>query len=117
MNEEQGESEKCGAIEVRVIVEPGICGFSCSVLAVRQGRRTVHFEIRSECQQIQTLASTLGKIDMRDLFSPPARNPIFAAAERARCHPSCAIPCALMKAGEVALGLALPKNAAIRFEE
>ena len=104
-----------GPVEVHVTVDPGICGFSCSIVAVREARRRVRFEIRTECSQIQTLASTLAEIDMKDLFSPPGRNPIFTAAERARCHPSCAVPCSLMKAGEVALGLALPKDAVIGF--
>ncbi len=112
--EKQTEREKEGA--VRLEVDPGICGFTCLIHAFKDEKHAVRFEIQSDCDQIQDLANGLGKIGMKDLFMPLSRNPIFLSAEKSRCHLACPIPCSLVKAAEVTLGLALPKKVTITFE-
>lgn len=102
---------------VRLEVDPGICAFTCLINACKDGKHTVRFEIQSGCDQIQNLARDLGKLGMKDLFLPLSRNPIFQSAEKSQCHLACPIPCALVKAAEVALGLALPKKVRITFEK
>ncbi|MFO7984880.1 MAG: hypothetical protein R6U38_03385 [Desulfatiglandaceae bacterium] len=101
---------------VQVSVEPGICGFTCSIRALRQGKR-VGFEILSDCFQVRRLASCMGRITVRDLFLPLRQSPIFLCAEKSECHLACPIPMAVVKAAEVALGLALPKDATLTFED
>ncbi len=44
------------------------------------------------------------------------RNPVYLAAEQSNCHPSCPVPAAVLKAAEVAMEMALPRDAMIRFE-
>jgi len=100
---------------VMVKVEPGVCGFTCSITAKRQGRE-VTLDITSECGQIQQLGSSLGQLSIKDLFMPHTKNPVFLCAENARCHLACPIPMSVIKAAEVALGLALPKDASLTFE-
>lgn len=99
---------------VNVRVDPGICGFLCDIKAEAE-KRTVHFHIQSDCQQIKKMAECLGPVGLRDLFVPLSKNTIFLSAEASRCHLACPIPWALVKAAEVVLGLALPKEAALRF--
>ena len=108
-----GEKAKVVCLEV----DPGICGFTCSINAYKDGKYSVRFEIQSDCGQIQDLARDLGEISMKDLFLPLSRNPIFLSAEKSQCHLACPIPCSLVKAAEVALGLALPKKVMITFEK
>ncbi len=103
-----------GAEPVRIRVDPGICGFECAVEAAKEGR-TVRFGIQSDCEQIKKLASLLGPVSLKDLFVPLSKNTIFLSAEASKCHLACPVPWALVKAAEVALGLALPKEATLRF--
>jgi uncharacterized protein DUF6951 len=112
------EKQKGGEKEetVHLKVDPGICGFTCSINAFKDGKHSVKFEIQSDCDQIQNLAQDLGKISMKDLFLPLSRNPIFLSAEKSQCHLACPIPCSIVKAAEVALGLALPKRVTATFE-
>lgn len=97
-------------------VDPGICAFTCLIQAFKDEKYTVRFKIQSDCDQIQNLAKDLGKLGMKDLFLPLSRNPIFLSAEKSQCHLACPIPCSIVKAAEVALGLALPKRVTITFE-
>jgi hypothetical protein len=100
----------------RVKVEPGICGFCCTIVAIPENKRGVRLVIEEpECKQIRRLAGLLKPLTVKDLFVPFSRNPIFNAAERAGCHASCAIPTALAKAAEVATGMALPRSVRIDF--
>jgi hypothetical protein len=103
---------------VRVTVDPGICGFPCEIHARGEGSGSVRVKIHSECEHIQELAALLdGIITMKELFSPLSRNRIYASTERAGCHLSCPIPAAVIKACEVAMHMALPKDVTIRIEK
>ena len=98
-------------------VDPGICGFPCVIRASTLERRRVRVRIvESECQQILRLAGRLDEISLRELFMPAARNPVYQSAEASGCHASCVIPAAVLKAAEVAMGMALPKDVSLRFQ-
>ena len=101
---------------VVISVDPGICGFGCTVRSERSGKRSVRIDItESGCTLIQKLADQLPDITLQDLFMPLTKNLIFLSAEKAGCHLACPVPVAIVKASEVALGLALPKDTAICF--
>jgi hypothetical protein len=98
-------------------VNAGICGFICHIKAMKIDKRIVGLEIsESECQQIQDFAEQLSQLSLDEIFMPITRNPVYLAAEQSGCHPSCPIPAAVLKAAEVAMEMALPRDASIRFE-
>jgi hypothetical protein len=102
---------------IYVTAKPGICGFPCTIKAQKSDNQTVTIEINgSECKQIQRLSSCLTGMSLKELFMPLTRNPVYTAAEKSGCHPSCLIPAAVLKAVEVALGMALPKEVTIKFK-
>ena len=102
---------------VYVTAEPGICGFPCTIKAQKSGNQTVTLEINgSECKQIQRMSSCLTGMSLKELFMPLTRNPVYTAAEKSGCHPSCTIPAAVLKAVEVAFGMALPREVHIKFK-
>lgn len=101
---------------VRVRVEPGVCGFLCSVCARREGKWSVGVEISSECKHIRRLGELLTNINVRGLFAPITKNPVSKAAEDAGCHASCPVPVAVMKAAEVAMEMALACDVKILFD-
>lgn len=103
--------------EIHLILDPGVCGFRCTIRARSIERRKVHVEITgSECNSVKQLAALLGDILLRDLFAPISRNPVFLLAEKAGCHPSCPAPVAVLKAAECAMKMALARPVSIRFE-
>jgi hypothetical protein len=101
---------------IRILVEPGICGFSCQVEARRQDKQHAIIEITgSGCELIQKMTESLKDVTLEDIFTPHTKNPVFKAAELAGCHLTCPVPIAVLKAAEVVLELALPKSACINF--
>jgi hypothetical protein len=103
--------------KVTVSVTSGICGFACQVMAQRKSRKVAAIKlIGSECKMINRLGESLLEITIFDLFKPHTGNPIFKATEEAHCHLCCPVPTAIVKASEVVLGLALPRDVLIHFE-
>jgi hypothetical protein len=102
--------------DVCMTVDPGICGFPCVIKAGKMDARMVALEISgSDCGQIKKLSERLTRISLKDIFAPISRNPVYALTEQSGCHPSCPVPVAVIKAAEVALGMALPREVHIRF--
>ena len=100
-----------------VTVNPGICGFDCIVKAECSSKRHAKIMIiESACTLIQKFSELLNDISLKDLFVPLTKNPIFMAAEQAKCHLACPVPVAVVKACEVALELAVPKDVGICFK-
>ena len=99
-------------------VNAGICGFTCRIQAWKIDKRAVGLEINeSECQQIQQFSEHLSKLSLKEVFMPVTRNPVYLAAQQSGCHASCPIPMAVLKAAEVAMEMALPRDVSIRFEQ
>lgn len=103
--------------ETVINVEPGICGFGCIVQAKKINKRNIKISVsESNCEMVMKMSQLLKDISIRELFLPVTKNPIFLISERSKCHPSCIIPFAILKAVEVEMGVALPKRASIEFE-
>lgn len=99
-----------------IAVDPGVCGFTCVVRARQLDKRSVAVEVaESECQQIKKLAGRLETISLRELFMPLTRNPVYREAQASGCHASCAVPSAVLKAAEVAMGMAVARPVRFNF--
>jgi hypothetical protein len=99
-----------------ISVDPGICGFCCQIHARRHDKHSAIIEITgSQCELIQKFAEKLKQVSVQDIFVPHTNNPVFKAAEQAGCHLTCSVPIAVLKAAEVALELALQREARISF--
>jgi len=102
--------------DVCLTVDPGVCGFPCVIRARLVAKRSVTVEISgSECQQINKLNERLEEMSLKDLFMPMTRNPVYRAAEASGCHTSCAMPSAILKSVEVAMGMALARPVQFSF--
>ena len=99
----------------KVLVHPGICGFD-SFLEARATESVVKLQIQSECEDVKKLARVISEVSLQKVMNTKGfPNKIYEEAARCTRHLSCPIPCAIMKAIEVELGLALKKNVEIKF--
>ncbi len=102
----------------RLIVDPGACGFTCMVEVEKVGKYQVTISVQSQCKQIKKLATEVGEINFLEICRGPyGQNPISQSAARCGLHPSCPIPCGLIKAVEAELGMAVKKNVSFTYGE
>jgi hypothetical protein len=102
---------------IRVTAKPGVCGLICVIEAQKKAKYTVSLQvIESDCKHVRRLFHNLHEMNVRDLFAPVCKNPVFLSAQQAGCHPSCPVPVAALKAVEVAMEMALPRDVTIQFK-
>jgi hypothetical protein len=101
----------------RAEIEAGVCGFTTTVKAVKNGSKVV-LEIDSDCQAIRKLAAELTEVDPFREFTFRGQGPQTLDLGARHCsHPACPVPVGIIKAIEVAAGLALPADAIIKISQ
>jgi hypothetical protein len=102
----------------RIIVDPGACGFTCKIEVEKTGKYQAAIRIWSGCKQIKKLAAEIQAVNFLDIVGGRFRqNTVSQLASQCSLHPSCVIPCGIIKAVEVELGMAVTKDVSITFEE
>lgn len=101
----------------RAVIQAGICGFQTVVEAHLEGDDCV-VSIESECKSIQKLAGDVCRVDPYREITFRGQGPLVLLLAAKRCpHAACPVPSSIIKAIEVASGLALPADASIHLEK
>jgi hypothetical protein len=100
----------------KVIVNPGNCGFSVAVTANKGKGKKVNIVIDTECDMVMKMLEDISSLDLTDVFTSHVSNPVYLSAARHLEHSACPVPVAILKAAEVELGLCLPEDVTIQFE-
>lgn len=98
----------------RLLVEAGACGIK-TLIEVEKHDRTISVKIKSACSDVTAFVLSLGPLTISEVLKPIAENRIYKEASNFLRHPSCPIPCAMLKAIEAELGLALKKSVHFTF--
>jgi len=99
----------------KVVVDAGICGFTTTIEVIRLSSRRVGIRVDSECEMVSKIGVQLREVDWRDVLGQ--RETLWSTNPR-QCptHITCPVPMAILKATEVEVGAALPRDIVIRFE-
>ncbi|MGQ9680940.1 MAG: DUF6951 family protein [Anaerolineae bacterium] len=98
-------------------INAGICGHTTRVTASAspEGER-VFLTISSSCPWVQKMAADLSDVDPMREITYRGEGPQVLAAARLLRHPACPVPSGILRAVEIAAGLALPKDIYIKLE-
>lgn len=100
----------------RTEIAGGICGFTTTVDAQMEGDDCV-LAIASGCAGIMRMAAELPRVDPMREITYRGEGPLILEVAARHCrHTACPVPSGIIKAVEVAAGLALPKDASVRFQ-
>ncbi|RLC56062.1 MAG: hypothetical protein DRI80_16795 [Chloroflexota bacterium] len=98
-------------------ITAGICGFSTTVVARMEGSRCV-LAIESDCDAIRRLAEELTEVEPFQEISFRRGMPRTLELGAEYCHhAACPVPVGIIKVIEVAAGLALPADVAIKLSK
>lgn len=100
-------------------VHAGSCGFSAKITVHKVDDRHVRVEIESGCDQLVAMNYDLVCLQWKgkghEVFGPMNRSVVYQSASTHVRHTACPIPSAILKAIEVEVGAALPRDATITF--
>lgn len=98
-------------------ITAGICGHVTNVEAKMEGK-VCKLTITSTCKAIQQIAAELPEVNPMQEISAKRAVPQTLQAGLKNCyHAACPVPVGIIKAVEVAAGLALPKDAVIKVSK
>jgi len=102
-----------------VKVISGICGMITDIRATADEQSgTVKLEINTGCENIRDLAGELDIVNPFEEIAFRGEGPETLRLAAMHCkHAACPVPAGIIKAVEVASGLALPKDAAIHVSK
>ncbi|MBE9513967.1 MAG: hypothetical protein KAX25_04240 [Dehalococcoidia bacterium] len=100
----------------RVVVDPGICGFPAIVEVTRLSSRKVKVAITSDCEMLAQMGAHLSELDWRDALKAQDASLVQEYASQHIKHVACPVPTAILKAIEVEVGVALPRDVSIQFD-
>ncbi len=101
----------------KVTVDPGVCRMNTVILASMDEDMNVKLEITSDCPSIKKLAEKLPPISpYTEVGNHFLESQIYQTANDTVAHLACPVPCAIVKAVEVAGGLGLKRNVTITIE-
>lgn len=99
---------------VKAVINAGNCGYTTTVNATPDGKQGVELEIESGCKAIRRLAEHLTEVQPFNEISFRGSLPATLRLGQEYCsHAACPVPVGIIKAIEVAAGLALPGEASI----
>ena len=100
----------------RVIINPGVCGFTTTIEVEKIDKSRLSCRIESECKTVAGLNEILSEINKWDVLKPRAESEIYLKLSGHPLHLSCPVPVGIIKAVEAEAGLALARDVTIHFE-
>ncbi|MCO6453554.1 MAG: hypothetical protein J5I90_22420 [Caldilineales bacterium] len=104
----------------KVEIDPGICGLPTTVRAqMDQETYRCHLQIESECAAIRKMAIDLQEVDpFQEIALRRGDGPLTLLKGKEYCsHSACPVPVGIIKAVEVAAGLALPSDVTMKVSK
>jgi hypothetical protein len=102
-----------------VEVFAGVCGHSAVIEVSQVDEAHVQVVITSACEQITDMNPDLAHLQWRGkghaVFKRMTESAVYQSAAKHLRHVACPIPTAILKAIEVEVGVALPKDVTIKF--
>jgi len=100
---------------ITVQVDAGICGFVTRLEATPGANGAIVLRGESDCPRVQEYLAGLQMVEVSSALGRCCLEKVFRPAVEAGLHPACLVPVGVIKAVEVVAGLALPRQASIRF--
>lgn len=104
------------ATTVMVEIDAGVCGHVTKVRATRTDGYKVRLTVESSCPHVTNMAVDLDEVDALHQIGLRQGLPHVLTTAYEHCaHAACPVPGGLIKAIEVAAGLALPRDVVMRI--
>jgi hypothetical protein len=101
-----------------VVVDAGVCGHWARVRAEKTTGYTVRLTIETDCPHVQKIAPEPLEVDaVRQIGLRGGLPSLLENAYACCAHAACPVPSALIKAVEVAAGLALPADVTMKISK
>lgn len=103
--------------EVEMKVDAGVCRFKTVIIANMDENMDITYKIKSECPAVRNMGKALEPLPVFDIIAMPHTENVVYKKCSVLEHAACPVPCAMIKAAEVAGELALKREVSFTFSE
>ena len=101
-----------------VVVDAGVCGYKATIRAEKSTGYNVRLQIETDCPHVSKIALEPLEVDaVRQIGLRGGLPSLLVDAYACCAHAACVVPSALIKAVEVAAGLALPADVSMKISK
>ena len=101
-----------------VVVNAGVCGYKATIRAEKTTGYNVRLQIDTDCPHVAKIAPEPLEVDaVRQIGLRTGLPSLLVDAYACCAHAACVVPSALIKAVEVAGGLALPVDVSVKIHK
>ena len=105
-------------MSAKVVVDAGVCGHKATITAEKTSGYNVQVAIESDCPHVQKIAPEPLEVDAVKQIGLRGGLPSLLEGAYACCaHAACPVPSGVVKAVEVAAGLALPGDVSMKISK
>lgn len=108
-------------LTTKIEINPGACqkrvAIEANVIDPKAKIKNAKIKIETDCLNVLMLAGCVKELDSNKILARMGDNVVYKAAHMVGLHSTCLTPCAILKAAEAELGLAVKKDAKILFKE
>jgi len=99
----------------KVHLDAGSCGYEITITVERLDKNRVSIKLDTACEMVKMMEADIKDSDWKKLLRKIIESPIYLSASKRLKHTGCPVPMAIIKAIEVELGIALPKDVKMTF--
>ena len=103
--------------DCKVCVDAGVCKMRTLITAKDNGMGLIELDIKSDCPNILKMSWGIKEINpYSEIESPICESEIYKLANDTLPHAACPVPCAIIKAVEVASDMGIKRDVTITIE-
>ncbi|MCQ2086213.1 MAG: hypothetical protein MJY54_02175 [archaeon] len=100
-----------------VIVDAGVCKMKTTIQAIQQDDMMVGVKIESDCHNVLKMSWGIKSINpYTEIESQICKTDVYKRANDTLPHAACPVPCAIIKAVEVASGMGIKRDVTITIK-
>jgi hypothetical protein len=99
----------------KAYLDAGSCGYDVTITVEKIDKNRLDIRIDTGCEMVKMMEPDLKGSDWKKILRKIIESPVYISASKRLKHPGCPVPMAIIKAIEVELGAALPKDVKMTF--
>lgn len=99
----------------KIHLHAGSCGFDVVITVERLDKNRVGIKLDTGCEMVKLMEADIRYSDWKKILRKIIDSPVYISASKRLKHTGCPVPMAIIKAIEVELGIALPKDVKLTF--
>ncbi len=99
----------------KAYLNAGSCGYTVGITVERLDKTKLNIMLDTDCEMVKLMEDDIKGSNWKKLLKKISDSTVYISASKRVKHTGCPVPMAIIKAIEVELGIAVPKEVKLNF--